>query len=151
MRIAAPSNALDAGKPPKATPRPPQGHILGIDSGVQRHPKATPRPPQGYPKATPRPPQGHPKATPRLPQGYTTATPRLHHSHLLRLFQRLEGAETACSPRVLAIMRIADDKLTPLDSSSRGPIISTTSWGTDLCSPNNLVSIAARKSSSMLS
>jgi hypothetical protein len=25
----------------------------------------------------------------------------------VRLFQRLEGAETACSPRVLAIMRIA--------------------------------------------
>src|ERR1035441_9909915 len=38
----------------KATPRPHQGHILGIDSGVQSHPKATPRPPQGYPKATPR-------------------------------------------------------------------------------------------------
>src|ERR1035441_10585839 len=52
----------------KATPRPPQGHILGIDSGGQSHPKATPRPPQGHPKATPRLPQGYPKATPRLPQ-----------------------------------------------------------------------------------
>ena len=35
----------------KATPKPPQSHILSIDSGVQRHPKATPRLPQGYPKA----------------------------------------------------------------------------------------------------
>src|ERR1039457_3879715 len=63
-------------KPPKATPRPPQGHILGIDSGVQSHPKATPRLPQGYPKATPRLPQGSPKATPRLHQGYPKATPQ---------------------------------------------------------------------------
>src|ERR1019366_4242430 len=64
-------------KPPKATPRPPQGHILGIDSGVQSHPKAPPRLPQGSPKATPRLPQGYPKATPRLPQGYPKATPML--------------------------------------------------------------------------
>src|ERR1035438_7535111 len=67
---------------PKATPRPPQGHILGIDSGVQSHLKATPRLPQGYPKATPRLPQGYPKATPRLHQGYTKATPRPPSSHL---------------------------------------------------------------------
>src|ERR1017187_7371345 len=66
---------------PKATPRPPQGHILGIDSGVQSHLKATPRLPQGYPKATPRLPQGYPKATPRLPQGYPKATPRLHQGY----------------------------------------------------------------------
>src|ERR1017187_1671669 len=68
-------------KPPKAPPRAPQSHILGIDSGVQRHPKATSRPPQGllianrlgpqsHPKAIPKPPQSHPKAIPRLPQGY---------------------------------------------------------------------------------
>src|ERR1035438_10178827 len=48
---------------PKATLKPPKGHILGIDSGVQSHPKATPKPPQGYPKAPPRLPQGSPKAT----------------------------------------------------------------------------------------
>src|ERR1017187_2241234 len=68
-RPARPARA----KPPKATPKPPQSHILGIDSGVQSHPKATPRLPQGYPKATPRLPQGYPKATPRLHQGYTKA------------------------------------------------------------------------------
>src|ERR1035438_6573898 len=44
-------------KPPKATPRPPQGHILGIDSGVQSHLKATPRLPQGSHKAPTKPPQ----------------------------------------------------------------------------------------------
>src|ERR1039458_6622310 len=46
-------------KPPqghhKATTRPPQGHILGIDSGVQSHPKATQRLHQGSTKAPPRP------------------------------------------------------------------------------------------------
>src|ERR1035438_8184796 len=42
-----------------------------------------------------------------LPQSHTKATPKPHQSQLLRLFQRLGGAETACSPRVLAIMRIA--------------------------------------------
>src|ERR1035438_5626412 len=35
----------------KATPRPHQGHILGIDSRVQSHPKATPRLHQGSTKA----------------------------------------------------------------------------------------------------
>src|ERR1035441_7000932 len=85
--------AKDHPKPPKATPRPPQGHILGIDSGVQSHPKAPPSLPQGAPntaprlpprppKATPRLPQGYPKATPRLPQGYTKATPRPPQSHV---------------------------------------------------------------------
>src|ERR1017187_671669 len=54
-------------KPPKATTRPPQGHILGIDSGVQSHPKATPRLHQGSTKATPRPHQGHTEATPKPP------------------------------------------------------------------------------------
>src|ERR1035437_8758254 len=48
--------------PPKATTRPPQDHILGIDSGVQSHPKATPRLPQGSTKATPKPHQGYTKA-----------------------------------------------------------------------------------------
>ena len=51
----------------KATTRPPQGHILGIDSGVQSHPKATPRLHQGSTKAPPRLHQGHPQATPKLP------------------------------------------------------------------------------------
>src|ERR1019366_4692586 len=82
----APTGAgFRAAKPPKATPKPYSRHILGIDSGVQSHLKATPKPPQGHTKATPKP----------------------HQSQLLRLFQRLEGAETACSPKVLAIMRIA--------------------------------------------
>src|ERR1039457_148086 len=72
-------------KPPKATAKPYTRHILGIDSGLQSHLKATLRPPHSH----------------------TTATPQPHQSQLLRLFQRLEGAETACSPRVLAIMRIA--------------------------------------------
>src|ERR1035441_5585526 len=79
-------------KPPKATSKPYSRHILGIDSGVQRHPKATskptdsqpigtPKPHQCDPKATPRLHQSHPKATPKPPQGYTKATPRLHQSH----------------------------------------------------------------------
>src|ERR1035437_3550979 len=76
-------------KPPKATAKPYTRHILGIDSGLQSHTKATPRPHQSHTKATPKP----------------------HQSQLLRLFQWLEGAETACSPRVLAIMRIADGVL----------------------------------------
>src|ERR1035441_5347082 len=57
-------------KPLKATSKPPQRHILGIDSGIQSHPKAPPKPPQGYPKATPRLHQGSTKATPRLHQGH---------------------------------------------------------------------------------
>src|ERR1035441_9864491 len=61
---------------PKATPRPPQGHILGIDSGVQSHLKATPRLPQGYPKATPSLPQGSNKAPTRPPQSPKRATCR---------------------------------------------------------------------------
>src|ERR1035438_8797722 len=72
-------------KPPKATAKPYTRHILGIDSGLQSHLKATLRPPHSHTKATPKP----------------------YQSQLLRLFQRLEGAETACSPRVLVIMRIA--------------------------------------------
>src|ERR1035438_5718072 len=44
---------------PKATPRPHQGHILGIDSGVQGHTTATPRLPQGSTKAPPRLHQGY--------------------------------------------------------------------------------------------
>ena len=65
-------------KPPKATTRPPQGHILGIDSGVQSHHKATPRPPQSHILWSTEAPQGHPKATPRLHQGSTKAPPRPH-------------------------------------------------------------------------
>jgi hypothetical protein len=66
----------------KATTKPYNRHILGIDSGVQSHPKATLKPPQSHPKATPRLPQGYPKAPPRLHQGSTKATPRLHQGHL---------------------------------------------------------------------
>src|ERR1035441_4623580 len=58
----------------------------------------------------------HTKATPRPHQSHTKATPKPHQSQLLRLFQRLEGAETACSPRVLAIMRIAAEPHPPLAS-----------------------------------
>src|ERR1035441_2665709 len=72
-------------KATEATLKPYTRHILSIDSGVQSHPKATLKPHQSHTKATPKP----------------------HQSQLLRLFQRLEGAATACSPRVLAIMRIA--------------------------------------------
>src|ERR1017187_10717597 len=54
-------------EPPKATPKPPQSHILGIDSGVQSHLKATPRLHQGSTKAPPRLHQSHPKATPMRP------------------------------------------------------------------------------------
>src|ERR1035437_3398681 len=61
-------------KPPKATSRPPQSHILGIDSGVQSHLKATLKPHQGSTKATPRPPQSHTKATPKRHQSLTKAT-----------------------------------------------------------------------------
>src|ERR1035441_922434 len=43
-------------KPPKATTRPPQGHILGTDPGVQRHTKAPLKPHQSATKATPKPP-----------------------------------------------------------------------------------------------
>jgi hypothetical protein len=58
----------------KATTRPPQGHILGIDSGVQSHTKATPRPHQSHTKAPPRLHQGHPKATPKPPQSHLKAS-----------------------------------------------------------------------------
>src|ERR1035441_11003526 len=61
-------------EPPKATPRPPQGHILGIDSGVQ----------------------SHLKATPRLHQGSTKAPPRLYQGYLIALCQSLGGAKTTC-------------------------------------------------------
>src|ERR1035438_5645624 len=64
-------------KPPKATTRPPQGHILGIDSGVQSHPKATPRLHQGSTKAPPKPHQSHTKATPKPHQSHPQATPKL--------------------------------------------------------------------------
>src|ERR1035438_6635916 len=67
-------------EPPKATPRPPQSHILGIDSGVQSYAKATLKPPQGSTKAPPRLHQGYTKATPRPHQGHTKATPRPHQS-----------------------------------------------------------------------
>src|ERR1019366_6570470 len=83
-------------KPPKATAKPYSRHILGIDSGVHSHTTATPQPHHSHTTATPQPHHSH-----------TKATPKPHQSQLLRLFQRLEGAETACSPRVLAIMRIA--------------------------------------------
>src|ERR1035438_1489522 len=53
----------------KATTRPPQGHILGIDSGVQGRPKATPRPPQSHILWSTEAPQGHPKAPPKPPRG----------------------------------------------------------------------------------
>src|ERR1017187_4765821 len=46
----------------KAISKPPQSHILGIDSGVQRHPKASLKPHQGYTKATPMRPSSHPQA-----------------------------------------------------------------------------------------
>src|ERR1039457_5966977 len=57
----------------KATIKPPQSHILGIDSGVQSHLKATLRLHQSHPKATPKPPQGYTKATLRLHQSHTKA------------------------------------------------------------------------------
>src|ERR1035438_8058857 len=60
-------------KPPKATTRPPQGHILGMDSGVQSHPKATPRLHQGSTKAPPRLHQGHTNATSKPPSSHTKA------------------------------------------------------------------------------
>ena len=68
-------------KPPKAISKPPQSHILGIDSGVQRHPKASLKPHQSHTKATSRLHQGYTKATPRLHQGHTKATPRPHQGH----------------------------------------------------------------------
>jgi hypothetical protein len=43
-----PSNRVE---PPKATIKPYTRHILGIDSGEQRHPKATPMRPSSHPKA----------------------------------------------------------------------------------------------------
>ena len=66
---------------PKATLKPPKGHILGIASGVQSHPQATPRLPQGYPKATP-----------RLHQGSTKAPPRLHQSQPKAALQSVRQA-----------------------------------------------------------
>src|ERR1035441_5264148 len=98
-------------KPPKATAKPYTRHILGIDSGLQSHTKATPRPHQGHTKVQKKRHQTHAKATQKPPQSHTKATPKPHQGQLLRLFQWLEGAETACSPRVLAIMRIADGVL----------------------------------------
>src|ERR1017187_447268 len=83
-------------EPPKATPKPPQSHILGIDSGVQSHPKATSKPPQGSTKAPP-----------RLHQGSTKAPPRLRQDYLIAPCQSLGGAKTTCFPGVLAMMRIA--------------------------------------------
>src|ERR1035438_7610113 len=69
--------------------------------------EATPQPHHSHTTATPQPHHSHTTATPQPHHSHTTATPKPHQSQLLRLFQRLEGAETACSPRVLAIMRIA--------------------------------------------
>src|ERR1035441_10428332 len=62
------------------------------------------------------PPYRHTKATTKPQQSHNKATPKPQQSQLLRLFQRLEGAETACSPRVLAIMRIAAEPHPPLAS-----------------------------------
>ena len=95
-------------------PKPPQSHILGIYSGVQRHLKATSKPPQSHllgnqlgtqshPKATPKPPQSHPKATLKPPQSHPKATPKPPQSHLDRAYQSLGGAETACFLGALAI------------------------------------------------
>src|ERR1035437_10282994 len=53
------------------------------------------------------PPYRHTKATPKPQQSHNKATTKQQKNQLLRLFQRLGGAETAFSPRVLAIMRIA--------------------------------------------
>src|ERR1039457_3308130 len=47
-----PSNALDAGKPPKATAKPYSGHILRSTKPHQSHTKATPKPPPCDPHAT---------------------------------------------------------------------------------------------------
>src|ERR1035438_6278858 len=60
-------------KPPKAISKPPQSHILGIDSGVQSHLKATLKPHQGSTKAPPRPHQGHIRAIPKPHQSLTKA------------------------------------------------------------------------------
>src|ERR1035441_9425245 len=70
-------------EPPKATPRPPQSHILGIDSGVQSHPKATPRLHQGSTKAPPRLHQGSTKATPKPHQSHPKATSKPGASQVL--------------------------------------------------------------------
>src|ERR1035441_1659441 len=66
----------------KATTRPSQGHILGIDSGVQSHTKATPKPHQSHTKAPPRLHQGPTKAPPRPHQSPTKATPKPPQGHL---------------------------------------------------------------------
>src|ERR1039458_727552 len=114
--------------PPKVSIKPgqpqPQGHHKATTRPYTRHRIRSTKPPQGHTKATSRPPQGYTKASPRLPQGFPKATPQPPQSQLLRLFQRLEGAETACSPRVLAMMRIGEGKHT-------GPIrqqIQATKW-----------------------
>src|ERR1035441_331023 len=54
---------------PKATPKLPQSHILGIDSGVQSHLKGTPRPPTRQPIGNLEPHQSHTNATLKPPQG----------------------------------------------------------------------------------
>src|ERR1017187_9754447 len=81
-------------KPLKATSKPPQRHILGIDSGIQSHPKATPKPPQGYPKATPRLHQGSTKATPKPHQSHTKATPKPPMPPESQLMRPVQGRRT---------------------------------------------------------
>src|ERR1019366_6374340 len=85
-------------KPPKATAKPYSRHILGIDSGVHSHTTATPQPHHSHTKATTKPQQSHNKATTKPQQSHNKATTKPQQSQLLRLFQRLEGSETACSP-----------------------------------------------------
>jgi hypothetical protein len=62
-QFPAVARTLLRGRAGQSHPKPPQSHILGIDSGVQRHLKATPRPHQSHPKAPPRLHQGSTKAT----------------------------------------------------------------------------------------
>src|ERR1017187_4088287 len=112
-------------KPPKATAKPYTRHIRGIDSGLQSHTTATPQPHHSHTTATPQPHHSHTTAIPQPYHSHTKAIPQPHQSQLLRLFQWLEGAETACSPRVLAIMRIAGPDGSPrhgrrLKGQSRG-------------------------------
>src|ERR1039458_51125 len=106
----------------KATTRPPQGHILGIDSGVQGHPKATPRPTDSQPIGTPKPPQGYPKATLRLHQGSTKAPPRLHQSH--------PGAKGEGSPPSAVLLRrtgmgVGKDSSKPRERAPTGLVTRT--------------------------
>ena len=65
-------------------PKPPQSHILGIYSGVQRHLKATSKPPQSHLLGNQLGTQSHPKATPKPPQSHPKATLKPYTRHILR-------------------------------------------------------------------